>query len=54
MLGAKSIDSIDFSDYENASIIHDLNIDLPNNLENKYSLVLDWGTLEHFFNFLQL
>lgn len=50
-LGANYVDSMDFSDYENASIIHDLNIPVSETLKGKYSFVIDGGTLEHIFNF---
>lgn len=53
ILGATRIDSIDYSDYEGASIIHDLNQPLPQFLQKKYSIVFDGGTLEHVFNFPQ-
>lgn len=51
LLGAETIDSLDFSSYENANIIHDLNIPFPNELKNKYTIVIDAGTIEHVFNF---
>jgi len=51
LLGATKIDSIDYSDYENATITHDLNTPIPFNLKMKYSAVIDGGTLEHIFNF---
>ena len=50
-LGANHVDSIDFSDYEKANIIHDLNKPVPETLKEKYSFVIDGGTLEHIFNF---
>lgn len=50
-LGAKRIDSLDASPYENASIIQDLNEPLNNKYNHKYDIVLDSGTLEHVFNF---
>lgn len=51
MIGAKKVDSLDASDYEDATIIQDLNEPLPNEHKAKYDLVLDSGTLEHVFNF---
>lgn len=51
ILGADKIDSIDFSGYENANVIHDLNTPIPEHLKNKYSAVIDGGTIEHIFNF---
>lgn len=52
-LGAKIVDSIDASDYEGASYIHDLNYPLKNDFIKKYKLVIDSGTLEHIFNVSQ-
>lgn len=51
VLGASKIDSLDFSDYEQATFIHDLNLPIPENLKNQYTVVFDGGTLEHVFNF---
>ena len=50
-LNAEVIDSIDFSNYENASIIHDMNSSIPKDLHAFYDLVIDAGSLEHVFNF---
>ncbi|XMO86573.1 hypothetical protein AAFN75_17450 [Algibacter sp. AS12] len=52
-IGGKDVQSIDASDYEDATIIHDLNQPISNTYKNNYSLVLDSGTLEHVFNFPQ-
>jgi hypothetical protein len=49
--GAETVDSIDNSAYENATIIHDLNLPIDDSLKNKYSCVWDGGTLEHIFNY---
>lgn len=49
--GAKKVDSIDYSDYEQATIIHDMNLPIGENMKNKFSCVWDGGTLEHVFNF---
>jgi SAM-dependent methyltransferase len=49
--GAETVDSIDYSNYEGANIIHDLNIPVPDALKNKYDCVWDGGTLEHVFNY---
>jgi hypothetical protein len=51
MLGANRVQALDFSDYEGATIIHDLNEPLPRQLINSHSAVFDGGTLEHVFNF---
>ena len=50
MLGSTAVHSIDFSDFEQATHIHDMNVPIPLDLEGKYSLVFDGGTLEHVFH----
>lgn len=50
-LGAHEISSIDASPYENASIVHDMNMPIGDELKQKFSVVIDGGTLEHVFNF---
>jgi len=53
LFGATKVESVDASDYEGATYVQNLNeewepsSDLAN---NKYSSVLDFGTLEHVFN----
>ena len=44
------VDSLDFSDYQGATILHDLQQPIPGELRGKYDLVLDGGTMEHVFN----
>ena len=51
ILGAEKIDSMDFSSYENASILHDLNLPIGDKLKNKFTAIVDGGTIEHVFNF---
>ena len=46
-----TVDSVDASDFEGASIIHDLNLPIPEALRGRYDLVWDGGTLEHVFDF---
>ena len=50
MLGAEHIDSLDFSDYEGANILQDMNLPIPEDLKQRYSTVLESGSLEHIFN----
>lgn len=50
-LGAADVDSMDVSAYEKATIIHDLNQPWPDSLQERFSLIIDAGTLEHVFNF---
>ena len=51
VLGAVQIDSYDASDYEHASVVHDMNTPIPDDCKNKYTVVIDGGSLEHIFNF---
>jgi hypothetical protein len=51
VMGASSVDSLDFSDYEGATVIHDLNEPLTFDLIEAFDMVIDGGTLEHVFNF---
>lgn len=51
LLGTKEVHSIDFSNYEGATILHDMNQAIPEHLKNQYDLLFDGGTLEHIFNF---
>jgi SAM-dependent methyltransferase len=50
-LGASSVSSLDASNYEGATFVHDLNQPLPENLKGRFDTVFDGGTLEHVFNF---
>jgi hypothetical protein len=50
-LGAESVTSFDASSYENASEIHDFNHPIDDKFKNRFTAVLDGGTLEHIFNF---
>jgi len=51
ILGCESIDSLDYSAYEGANILHDMNLPIDDSLKQKYSTVLESGSLEHIFNF---
>jgi SAM-dependent methyltransferase len=46
--GATSVTSFDASDYEHATIVHDMN--KPLNHDRQYDTVIDLGTLEHIFD----
>jgi hypothetical protein len=50
LLGAMQIDSMDISSYEGATIAHDLNEPIPPALRNRYSVVIESGSLEHVFD----
>jgi SAM-dependent methyltransferase len=47
--GASSVVSIDASAYEGAEIVHDMNAPTPPELECKFDLVVDGGSIEHIF-----
>lgn len=49
-MGYTVTDSIDNSAYENATIIHNLNLPFLSPRENRYNYVFDGGTIEHIFN----
>ena len=50
-LGAKSVQTLDYSAYEGATLIHDMNAPISESLHNLFDAVVDAGSLEHIFNF---
>ena len=50
-LGIGRVDSMDHSDYEGATVIHNLNDPVPPGLVMAYDVVFDGGTLEHVFDY---
>ena len=46
-LGAQSITALDYSGFEGAELIHDLNDAIPHSLFERASVVFDGGTSEH-------
>ncbi len=52
-LGARDAESVDASAYEQATHLHDMNLPWPaaSPQRNAYDAVLDFGCLEHVFNF---
>jgi hypothetical protein len=50
-LGAQSVNSLDYSSFEGATLVHDMNRPISRQLTEQFSTVLDGGTLEHIFNF---
>src|SRR5687767_12266821 len=53
LLGANTVDSMDASAFEGASIVHDLNHPVDTSLHARFSMIFDGGTLEHVFHFPQ-
>ena len=52
-LGAHTVDSMDVSSYESPTMIHDLNMPMPTQWKQRFSVVFDGGTIEHVFNIPQ-
>lgn len=52
-LGSEKTDFLDYSPYEGANIVWDLNKPIPDQYQTKYSVVVDGGTMEHVFNYPQ-
>jgi hypothetical protein len=50
-LGADEVVSLDYSNFEGATFLHDLNGPLPVAHQVRYDFVFDGGTLEHVFDF---
>lgn len=50
-LGAKEIVSSDYSNFEGATHIHDLNERYPEAMRGHFDMVLDGGTFEHIFDY---
>jgi SAM-dependent methyltransferase len=50
-LGAKIVMSLDYSDYQDSDIIHDMNYPIDPSYHEKFDVVIDGGSLEHIFNF---
>jgi SAM-dependent methyltransferase len=50
-LNVQEIHSIDYSHYEGADLVHDMNQPLPPQHNQTFDVVIDSGSLEHVFNF---
>lgn len=53
MMGLRDYTDIDIRDVDAASLNHDLNYPLPDELKGKFGVVLDAGTVEHVFDAAQ-
>lgn len=49
-MGFDSVDSLDFSEFEGASIIQDLGGELDPSLHGRFDVIYDGGTCEHVFD----
>ena len=52
-LGLGTMETLDYSDFEGADIVHDLNQPVPDELKGQFSFIYDGGTLEHVFDVRQ-
>jgi SAM-dependent methyltransferase len=50
MFGFEEVHALDYSEYEGADIIFDLNKELPDNFIGAFDYVINGGTLEHIFD----
>jgi hypothetical protein len=50
-LGADTITALDYSPFEGAEVVHDLNEPIPPTMRDRYDFIFDGGTLEHVYNF---
>jgi hypothetical protein len=48
--GASSVQSLDYSSYEQCDIVHDLNQPIGVEFRDRFDAVIDGGCLEHIFN----
>jgi hypothetical protein len=53
LLGAEEVVSLDYSSYEGATVLHDMNLPVPAELRERFSVVHDGGTIEHVFDIAQ-
>src|SRR5512147_468500 len=53
-LGARQVTSFDVSDYQNASVVHDLNRPIPPEYTEQFDALVDGGTIEHIFDIKQV
>ena len=53
-IGFKNVESSDYSDFQEADHVFDLNEPVPDHLHNKFDVIVDMGTIEHIFNISQV
>jgi hypothetical protein len=49
-LGAETLDSLDITPHEGATVVHDMNYLVPEELKGRYDFLYDGGSIEHVFN----
>lgn len=50
LFGNVNYQTMDVSDYEKASIVHNLNYPIPKELEGTFDYIIDGGTFDHLFD----
>lgn len=50
-LRVSEVSALDYSSYEGADLLYDLNDPIPSELEGQFDVVVEAGSLEHIFNF---
>ncbi len=50
LLGFEDYEDLDFDSSEGASIIHDMNTPVPEDLHDRFDFVFENGSIEHFFD----
>jgi hypothetical protein len=50
-LGVSTVNTLDYSAYEGADLLYDLNQPIPAELKGRFDVVVEAGSLEHIFNF---
>ena len=50
-LGAQKVETLDYSDYEGATLVHDMNLPVDERLHQRFDTVIEAGSLEHVFQF---
>lgn len=53
LLGVMEVLGLDYSPHEGAEIVHDLNRPAPEQLQDRFDLIVDGGTTEHVFDVRQ-
>ena len=52
--GARQVTSFDASDYQDASVVHDMNYPIPPEYTKQFDALVDGGTIEHIFDIKQV
>ena len=53
LIGSRTVQALDISCFEGATIIHDLNEPVPDSMLARFDCIFDGGTIEHVYDFPQ-